>query len=125
MRKKVVLESSVFFWDNSQHGLLYDWISSATLSFSEQDPAIRSLCEQWKDLDNLYAAYFDALEEETQVYAFVKAIVDKGLGAIYDADAPVVSFPPVLKVNHSVERKDYFGGLESQALLPYLVHLRV
>ena len=125
MRKKVVLDSSVFLWKTSTEGFLYNWISSACLRFPISDSGIRALCDQWEDLDNLYAARFNSQENDPQVNRLVSAIISRGLGRVYDENAPVVSFPPVLKINRSVERKAIMDRVETQPILPNLTHLRV
>ena len=125
MRKKVVLGSSVFLWQTSIEGFLYDWISGACLRFPVVDSGIRALCDQWEDLDNLYAARFNPQENDSQVNKLVTAIVLRGLGRVYDENASAVSFPPVLKINRSVERKAIMDRVETQPILPNLTHLRV
>ena len=125
MRKKVVLDSSVFLWQTTTEGFLYNWISSACLRFPIADSSIQALCNQWEDLDNLYAARFDPQENRSFVNNLVTTIVLRGLGRVYDEDAPVVSFPPILKVNRGVERKAIKERVETQPILPYLTHLRI
>ena len=125
MGKKLVLKSSVFFWETSYQGMLYDWTTSTSLRFSLLDPGILSICNQWKDLNNLYAAHFDEKEEQDWMRAFVSAVVEKGLGDVFEEEDPAISFPPVLKINQTLERMGTRGGLDTMPLLSFLSHLRV
>ncbi len=126
MQKKLVLNSSVFLWHNNNDGLLYDWTTATNLKFSVLDPDIRSLCHQWDDIGNLYSASFDSLNNRTAFRSFVQSIIELGFGSVYDIEAPVVSLPPVLKINRGVEMMDQWqGGIDSQPLLPYLINLRL
>ena len=123
MRKKVILEPSVFLWQTPGQGFLYDSATASFLHFPLTDTGIRSLSSQWEDIDNLYVAHYD--DDDEQVLSFVRTIVKKGFGKVYDEDAPVVSFPPVFKINRSVEHKELWGGIEAIPILPLLSHLRV
>lgn len=124
MRKKIVLDSSVFLWRAGQSGLLYNWETAASLHVSLKDPFILSLFDQWQDLDNLYSAFYDDSDLQALPNP-VEDIVRMKFGVVCDEKTPHVSFPPILKIRNSIEGKDKRGGLDAMPLLPNLSHLRI
>ena len=64
MRKKVILEPSVFLWQTPDQGFLYDSATASFLHFPLTDTGIRSLSSQWEDIDNLYVAHYDDDDEQ-------------------------------------------------------------
>lgn len=119
--KKILLPSSTFFWENNSEGLLYDYLSGKSIRFQIDTPEVSSLCRQWENLDNLYAARFDEESATTKLEKLVHEIVEIGLGQIHETDEPVIAFPPILCIDQGPEKATFWrDGLKSQPLLPYL-----
>ena len=124
--KKIILFSSSFLWVENKKGLIYNVDTHSSLLFDLSDNLIRDICDQWLDINNLYTASFDEANIGPVFLSFAEAIKNKGLGFITDDKDNTVSLPPVLKIKHSVENKDYFHGtLSSGPVLMYLMKLRV
>lgn len=122
MKKKLILRSSIFFWRNEKEALFYDSASGASFHYSISCPEIVSLCSQWEELDNLYAAHYDAQSGSPEFFDFVNELTNRGFASVHDEDEVVVAFPPILCIDFDANQLSSLGprGFEKQPVLPYI-----
>ena len=124
--KKVYLFSTVFLWVANEKGLLYNGSQGTYLRFRLNNDAIKDVCSQWQNLQNLYVAKYDEQSVDDDFIAFIRAIEENGLGKLVDGDQPVVSIPPYLKIRHDADKFRSWGAdPKAEPILPYLTHLKV
>ena len=122
--RKLVLQESVFLWKEGSRGLLYNTESSSSILVDLSDQRLAKLFLHLLDIDNLYTAPIE--EDESQAtLSFIKLVEEKGFGKVVPSSSQDFSFPPVLKINHSVENKKFWGSYETQPILPNLMRLVV
>ena len=118
MDKKIVLYPNTFFWKDSEKVLFYSSKNNEWLLYN-LDEAISSLCEQWENMDNLYAAR--PAEWTKSILELSDLLGQKNLGITVDNKERFVSLLPVLSIKHSLS--NFSGFLDSEETLPYFHYL--
>lgn len=125
MRQFVLWESS-FLWMKGDSGCLYNTKKHTSLRFSVVDPFIHDVCRQWDEPSNLYAAKFDENKVSEVFFSFAANVEERSLGQIFEEDEAVISYPPILSIQDSVERLHKTGvNLINEPVLKYLLCLRI
>lgn len=103
MKKKLTLYPDTFLWVKGNKGLLYNAKTFASAEFNVCLP-VKLLCDRLTDLDNLYTIDIDDALTDQNENDFIGMIQAKGFGVVSGAGNPVISLPPVLNLQHDINR---------------------
>lgn len=103
MRKKLTLYPDTFLWVKGNQGLLYNAKTFASAEFNVC-PSVKLLCDRLTDLDNLYTIDIDDVLTDQNATDFIGMIEANGFGVVSGTGRPVVSLPPVLNLQHDINR---------------------
>lgn len=120
----LTINPDTFLWIEDKYGLLYDSGNFTSYRF-RLTPQILRLCDKLKDPDNLYSVEINSEDIDGEILAFITHITEKGMGKIHDnsSDKYLISFPPLLNIQHSWERIKASGDDAYCEILPYLTSL--
>ncbi len=124
MKQRLTINPDTFLWLEDNYGLLYDSSSFASYTF-RLTPQISQLCDRLQDPDNLYSVDINLDDTTDEFKDFIAHVTGKGMGKINDdnGNKHLISFPPLLNVQHSWERIKMRGGDAYGEILPYLTSL--
>ncbi|MEG1899087.1 MAG: TIGR04150 pseudo-rSAM protein [Bacteroidales bacterium] len=116
--------ADTFLWIKANKGLLYNTNSFNVKEFHVTE-AIRGICESLLVFDNLYSVVLN--ESNPEVGYFIKLVEQGGFGVILNAgNDNVLSLPPLLNLQFSVERMESNSGLDiGENALTYLRTLTI
>lgn len=124
MKRYLTINPDTFLWIEGQYGLLYDSCRFSSYKF-RLTSQISQLCNKLQDPDNLYSVeiYLDNIDDD--LIAFIEHVTEKGMGRIHDNlwKRHLISFPPLLNIQHSWERIKARGNEAHIETLPYLTSL--
>lgn len=124
MKRYLTINPDTFLWIEGQYGLLYDSCRFSSYKF-RLTSQISQLCNKLQDPDNLYSVeiYLDNIDDD--LIAFIEHVTEKGMGRIHDNlwKRHLISFPPLLNIQHSWERIKARGNDAHIETLPYLTSL--
>lgn len=118
--KYFTLNSDTFIWIKKSQVLLYGSNNGNHLLLDLSD-GVRSLCEKLIDVSNLYCVSFDDTDED--VVSFINESVSRNLGAVSEESGDNIAIPPLLKVQHDINRVDQ--DEEDMYFLRYLSSLTI
>lgn len=124
MKQRLTINPDTFLWLEDKYGLLYDSGSFASYKF-RLTPQISQLCDRLQDPDNLYSVEVDLDNTDDEFSDFIAQVTRKGMGRTHDdsGERHLISFPPLLNVQHSWERIKTRGNEAYSEILPYLTSL--
>lgn len=121
---KLILHSSTFFWTDQEHVLLYNTEHKTSL-YLGLCPEIKTICDQWADVKNLYVAHCDDNVSNDQVKSFIHRLWTCNMGDVFKDDVKEISFPPILKIEDTLENLSRKGwNINEVGVLGYLVSIK-
>ena len=122
---RIRLFSSTFLWIDHDRCVLYNTEQNTSLVYP-LCPEIRDLCNQWQIIENLYVAKKNGDQRTRAENFFFKEIETRNLGVLEDDLTNNISFPPLLKIDHSIESINRFElNAKHTDVLGYLMSLKV
>lgn len=117
MKKKLTLYPDTFLWVKGNKGLLYNAKTFASAEFNIC-PSVKLLCDRLTDLDNLYTIFIDDARTDQNEKDFIGMIEANGFGVVSGTGSPVMSLPPVLNLQHDINRlvRDPYRDIGENAL---------
>lgn len=124
MAQFLTINPNTFLWLEDKYGLMYDSGNFTSYRF-RLTPQIFRLCDKLKNPDNLYSVEINPEDIDDEILDFITYVTENGMGKIYDNSSGqyLVSFPPLLNIQHSWERIKAKGDEAYSEILPYLTSL--
>lgn len=124
MKQLLTINPDIFLWTDDRHGLLYDSCRFTSYKFLIT-PQISQICDRLLNPDNLYSIEIDMDDIDNGLRNFIRQVTEKGMGVLHDdcGDKHIISFPPLLNIQHSWERIKNRGDDAYNEILPYLTSI--
>lgn len=124
MCERFILYSDTFLWIKRENGLLYN-CKSGKQYFFILTPDIKSICNHFLNVNNLYCYPFNYTSTPVPVLNFFTEIEHLGLGRYLKPSERIVVIPPLLKIEQSVERMKAQNRVESIQVSDYLKSITI